>query len=322
MSYNHSGFNNSISDEERRRGQRYPTSNSGQWPTQPSASGPSWNPAQPTFPTAGMSSGYYPGSMASGPGYPMNADFHSQPQYHSNPAPGPYLGYQSPYIDPLINQPPSHAPQTRYNLPMGTQHSRNSGFADSSSNPSHMQPSTQWPTGPYSASQHPASFSGPRNSMMPSSSGPRSHSRHGHSPSYPNAQIQLPGPDEHDYAADNSGDGKECSHCHTTSTPLWRRDPRTHKVLCNACGLYLYQRNELRPQKLITLDTEDNEVADSDGEYDGPECANCGTRKTSTWRRNKAGMQVCNACGVFERMNGKPRPLALRNDKIRPRSKH
>ncbi|KAJ7664249.1 hypothetical protein B0H17DRAFT_952148 [Mycena rosella] len=142
-------------------------------------------------------------------------------------------------------------------------------------------------------------------------------SRSGHT----HAQIYLPEPSPAE-GLDNSGEGKTCSHCHATSTPVWRRDPRTHKTLCNACGLYLYQRQQLRPQKLITVDTEDLDVADSDGEYDGPECANCGTRKTSTWRRNMAGAQVCNACGVYEKTNRKPRPLALRNDKIRPRTKH
>ncbi|KAJ7758942.1 hypothetical protein DFH07DRAFT_701834, partial [Mycena maculata] len=120
-----------------------------------------------------------------------------------------------------------------------------------------------------------------------------------------------------------SGDGRECSNCRTTSTPVWRRDPRTHKVLCNACGIYLTQRQQARPQKLIDVDNEVPVGGDSDGEYDGPECDNCGTRKTPTWRRNRAGAQVCNACGVYERMNdGKARPLVLRNDKIRPREKH
>ncbi|KAJ7868177.1 hypothetical protein B0H13DRAFT_1522934, partial [Mycena leptocephala] len=96
------------------------------------------------------------------------------------------------------------------------------------------------------------------------------------------------------------------------------RHPLTHKPLCNACGLYLHQRHELRPQSLIMVDNETPDGGGSGSEYDGPKCSNCGTHKTSTWRRNKAGNQVCNACGVYERMNGKPRPLALRNDKIRP----
>ncbi|KAJ6552596.1 hypothetical protein DFH09DRAFT_988251, partial [Mycena vulgaris] len=115
---------------------------------------------------------------------------------------------------------------------------------------------------------------------------------------------------------------KTCSHCRATSTPLWRRDPRTHKTLCNSCGLYLYQRGQLRPQTLIDADNEEPRGGDADGEYAGPECSNCGTRKTSTWRRDRAGEQVCNACGVYERTRGRTRPLVFRTDKIRPRRKH
>ncbi|KAJ7506118.1 GATA zinc finger-domain-containing protein [Mycena galericulata] len=162
--------------------------------------------------------------------------------------------------------------------------------------------------------------------QIPPPGASRHHGSHHHPPSSSSstAQIYLPESSPGDYTTDNSSEGKECSHCHATSTPLWRRDPRTHKTLCNACGLYLYQRHEARPQSLIAVDSARPAPvgdADSDAEYDGPECSNCGTRKTSTWRRDKAGAQVCNACGVYERMNGKPRPLALRNDKIRPRTK-
>ncbi|EFI27811.1 transcription factor GATA-4, partial [Coprinopsis cinerea okayama7 len=55
---------------------------------------------------------------------------------------------------------------------------------------------------------------------------------------------------------------KKCSHCQATSTPLWRRDPSTFKPLCNACGLYLQQRNRLRPQELIDADTDDGNTTD------------------------------------------------------------
>ncbi|KAF9476786.1 hypothetical protein BDN70DRAFT_862745 [Pholiota conissans] len=116
--------------------------------------------------------------------------------------------------------------------------------------------------------------------------------------------------------------GKSCSHCRATSTPLWRRDPNTMKPLCNACGLYLQQRNKLRPQELIDADDDGSSSEESDPNYVGPECSHCRTHHTSVWRRSKTGDQLCNACGVYQRLRGKPRPLTLRKNKIRPRSKH
>ena len=115
---------------------------------------------------------------------------------------------------------------------------------------------------------------------------------------------------------------KRCSHCKATQTPLWRRDPTTFKPLCNACGLYLQQRNRLRPQVLIDADADDDSTDESDQNYTGPECSHCRTHHTSVWRRSKQGEQLCNACGVYLRLRGKPRPLSLKRNKIKPRSKH
>ena len=121
---------------------------------------------------------------------------------------------------------------------------------------------------------------------------------------------------------DKSEPGRSCSHCHAKTTPLWRRDPSTMKPLCNACGLYLQQRNKLRPQELIDADDDGSTSDESDANYVGPECSHCRTHHTSVWRRSKAGDQLCNACGVYARLRGKPRPLSLKRNKIRPRSKH
>ena len=121
---------------------------------------------------------------------------------------------------------------------------------------------------------------------------------------------------------DRTEPSRSCSHCHATSTPLWRRDPSTMKPLCNACGLYLQQRNKLRPQELIDADDDGSTSDESDVNYVGPECSHCRTHHTSVWRRSKAGDQLCNACGVYARLRGKPRPLSLKRNKIRPRSKH
>lgn len=114
--------------------------------------------------------------------------------------------------------------------------------------------------------------------------------------------------------------GKICSHCRATSTPLWRRDPRTQQQLCNACGLYLQQRGKLRPQQLIDADAD--EPLETSYDPNAPECSHCHTRNTSVWRRSKDGAQLCNACGVYRRLRGKDRPLSLRRNRIKPRTKH
>ncbi|KIY46386.1 GATA transcription factor, partial [Fistulina hepatica ATCC 64428] len=112
---------------------------------------------------------------------------------------------------------------------------------------------------------------------------------------------------------------KRCSHCNTTSTPYWRREPTTLLPLCNACGLYMQQRHKPRPQELIDADFQTDEPA---GEEEGPQCSHCQTRRTCVWRRSKAGTRLCNACGVYARLRGKDRPLHLKGNKIRPRTRH
>ncbi|KAJ7200280.1 hypothetical protein B0H12DRAFT_969484, partial [Mycena haematopus] len=123
-----------------------------------------------------------------------------------------------------------------------------------------------------------------------------------------------------------------CSHCSTTSTPLWRRNPATRAPLCNACGLYLQQRHCLRPLALIEFEALDSSSSFSlypaspesdDSDPDTPECSHCHTRHTSVWRRDKStGAKLCNACGVYARLRGKDRPLTLRRERVRPRGRH
>ncbi|KAJ7914093.1 hypothetical protein B0H13DRAFT_452001 [Mycena leptocephala] len=325
MSFHRSVFNSGAGDDADQQGSanHHSRSNSGQW-----AAPSGWNQAlgQPTV----NPGPYYPGAVPPGPGYPPT--MYTQPSSSFGAQHPQQHGYQSAHIDPRTtytnqappsaNIPMNYAPQnssTQFGMSAGNQH-RMSGMVPPSFNPNAAQP-TQWSSIPYNSNQsyHPSMPRTNTPAPTPSGSSRNNHGRH-HPPS---AQIVvLPESQPGDYITDNSTDGKVCSHCHATSTPLWRRDPRTHKPLCNACGLYLYQRQEDRPQNLIGVDNEHPSGGDSDGDYDGPECSNCGTRKTSTWRRSKAGDQVCNACGVYERMNGKPRPLALRTDKIRPRTKH
>ncbi|KAJ7909621.1 hypothetical protein B0H13DRAFT_1616430, partial [Mycena leptocephala] len=104
---------------------------------------------------------------------------------------------------------------------------------------------------------------------------------------------------------------------------LWRRDPATNHTLCNACGVYVQQRHVPRPKVLIEADNDEvGSEPEVEGGFDGPECAHCHTRRTSVWRRNKDGEQVCNACGVYKQLRGKERPLSLRKNKVKPRARN
>ncbi|PWN24239.1 glucocorticoid receptor-like (DNA-binding domain), partial [Microstroma glucosiphilum] len=50
-------------------------------------------------------------------------------------------------------------------------------------------------------------------------------------------------------------------------------------------------------------------------------CSNCSTRTTPLWRRDGHGGLLCNACGLFAKVKGRPRPHSLKTDVIKPRAR-
>ncbi|WAQ82839.1 hypothetical protein PtA15_3A203 [Puccinia triticina] len=52
-----------------------------------------------------------------------------------------------------------------------------------------------------------------------------------------------------------------------------------------------------------------------------PICANCETETTPLWRRNQSGATLCNACALFQKMKGRPRPISLKTNVIKPRNR-
>ncbi|KAI0200382.1 hypothetical protein F4808DRAFT_169089 [Astrocystis sublimbata] len=52
-----------------------------------------------------------------------------------------------------------------------------------------------------------------------------------------------------------------------------------------------------------------------------PTCQNCSTSTTPLWRRDEAGSVLCNACGLFLKLHGRPRPISLKTDVIKSRNR-
>lgn len=55
--------------------------------------------------------------------------------------------------------------------------------------------------------------------------------------------------------------------------------------------------------------------------YSQPICQNCSTSTTPLWRRDENGQVLCNACGLFLKLHGRPRPISLKTDIIKSRNR-
>ncbi|KAG7087835.1 hypothetical protein E1B28_013773 [Marasmius oreades] len=127
-------------------------------------------------------------------------------------------------------------------------------------------------------------------------------------------------------ALNNTGPGgvkAECSNCGATHTPLWRRG-LNDELNCNACGLYCKLHKRPRPRSMRNAHGEGrSQTAPRQETVDVvAQCYNCHTTATPLWRKDDEGKTVCNACGLYYKLHGSARPISMKSDIIRKRSRH
>ena len=78
---------------------------------------------------------------------------------------------------------------------------------------------------------------------------------------------------------------------------------------------------ESKDQSPEDVDKKQQNVRRPQMKYDGSVCINCGTTKTTLWRRTPEAQLICNACGCYLKLHGRHRPIKYKSDAIRTRSR-
>ncbi|KZV64979.1 hypothetical protein PENSPDRAFT_548054, partial [Peniophora sp. CONT] len=116
----------------------------------------------------------------------------------------------------------------------------------------------------------------------------------------------------------------ECSNCGATHAPLWRRG-LNDELNCKACGLYC--------KLLFAPEAEEDAGAACSCSsrlllqlllatpIPVAQCYNCHTISTPVWCKYEEGKTVRNACGLYYKLHGYARPISVKSDVIRKRSR-
>lgn len=108
----------------------------------------------------------------------------------------------------------------------------------------------------------------------------------------------------------------------------WGTDKLAGKISrsCLCCGVVCCAAGKLSPNfALLSIAASNHHRlpsrAPAFADASQPQCQNCTTSTTPLWRRDETGSVLCNACGLFLKLHGRPRPISLKTDVIKSRNR-
>jgi Zn ribbon nucleic-acid-binding protein len=119
------------------------------------------------------------------------------------------------------------------------------------------------------------------------------------------------------------GDASTCTNLIATlDRTAMRRFPLSMLMKFSTAQVpYLLSQSENRNQETQHNFAQMATMANNNHETSQPTCQNCTTSTTPLWRRDEIGSVLCNACGLFLKLHGRPRPISLKTDVIKSRNR-
>ncbi|KAJ1803546.1 GATA type transcriptional activator of nitrogen-regulated proteins [Coemansia sp. RSA 2598] len=86
------------------------------------------------------------------------------------------------------------------------------------------------------------------------------------------------------------------------------RAPNCHPAQLQQVDVRVVQKRRITPKQQISLGMT-------------PRCYNCCAEQTPLWRRDPEDNIICNACGLYYKLHGKPRPVSMKRAAVKRRNR-